>query len=611
MMTNITKYANQADSNMRKLQETTSKIQLSSNLTEQLRVAEQNVSMLNDKWRQTFSADDYNALQSATNELEMIKNELNELDIEKLSVEAEKFNQALLTSEQRLLGAETSANKIVEKFREANFEATSTTSPVNQISNRLFHSSTQADKLSKGVANTSRNLSRATKESGKLNNTFDSGIKKLGKYALALFSIRSAYTMLSRLSRNWLNSNDEGAKQVQANIKAITEALSQLLAPVITFIANTLGYIVGYANAILKAFFGIDLFAKSTAKNVDKGVGGGLKKANKELKKFTAGFDEAEVVSSNISENLGGAGGGGGLDEIVTPKIPEPDVSGFLNAIDKIKGFIESIWNSEGVQKYINDVKRIAVAGFDFIKSISANLWDNIVETWYVMLPNLQEGFNTMVTLVGQMTSDLADTAEAWLPVIANSINSFVDEVYATFRPMYKLIGEISRDVWQILLDLWNEYGADILDSIGEAIDNTIALFEKIWTHVINPILEPAIEYLSELWHDHLKDLVIELGSFLAELIRVGLEIYNKFIKPIASFLLDVLQPIFSVVFNTILGIVKGVFGGIIDFITNSIRTLRGVLDGIITFVKGVFTGNWKQAWQGVRNIFSSIMSGL
>lgn len=34
---------------------------------------------------------------------------------------------------------------------------------------------------------------------------------------------------------------------------------------------------------------------------------------------------------------------------------------------------------------------------------------------------------------------------------------------------------------------------------------------------------------------------------------------------------------------------------------------IKKVFNGIITFIKGVFTGNWKQAWEGVKQIFAGV----
>lgn len=47
------------------------------------------------------------------------------------------------------------------------------------------------------------------------------------------------------------------------------------------------------------------------------------------------------------------------------------------------------------------------------------------------------------------------------------------------------------------------------------------------------------------------------------------------------------------------------------DKIKNDINRLKTIFNGIITFVKGVFTGNWRKAWEGVKQVFSSVFSGF
>ena len=52
-------------------------------------------------------------------------------------------------------------------------------------------------------------------------------------------------------------------------------------------------------------------------------------------------------------------------------------------------------------------------------------------------------------------------------------------------------------------------------------------------------------------------------------------------------------------------------FKGIIIGFNDVFNGLKLILDGIIQFVKGVFTGNWKQAWKGVENIFVGIFQAI
>jgi hypothetical protein len=279
------------------------------------------------------------------------------------STERAKADIAELNAELDKLSQQRAKAKSVESLK---LDLEQANSVMDGQAIKMDMIASKADKLSSSIKPVPKDMQKADTETKKMSGSMSAasgaaksmgdsvsnGVNKIVKYGLALFSIRSIYGALRNLSNEWLNSDQAAAQQVQANIVAIKSALANSLAPVITWLADLVMTVVGYANALLKAFFGVDLFAKSTSKNVNKGIGGGLKNANKELKKFKANFDEAEVISSNIADNLGG--GGGGHDELPTPKIPTPDISGFVAAIEKIKQIWESIWSLPVVQAMWN-----------------------------------------------------------------------------------------------------------------------------------------------------------------------------------------------------------------------------------------------------------------
>lgn len=53
------------------------------------------------------------------------------------------------------------------------------------------------------------------------------------------------------------------------------------------------------------------------------------------------------------------------------------------------------------------------------------------------------------------------------------------------------------------------------------------------------------------------------------------------------------------------------IFEGVFNNIANILSTVADVITGILDVFIGIFTGNWSQAWNGVKEIFSSIWNGI
>ena len=75
--------------------------------------------------------------------------------------------------------------------------------------------------------------------------------------------------------------------------------------------------------------------------------------------------------------------------------------------------------------------------------------------------------------------------------------------------------------------------------------------------------------------------------------------------------LFDKLLPPLQKAFSGVAEIVGGVFKNAFDGIKKVFENVKGVFSGIIDFVKNVFTGNWRGAWDAVVKIFSNIFEGI
>lgn len=134
-------------------------------------------------------------------------------------------------------------------------------------------------------------------------------IKKVAKWGLAIFSIRSAYMMV----RQAVSSLSQYDKQIGADIQYIRFALATALKPIIETIINLVYKLLAYIGYIAKAWFGVNLFANASAKAFQK-VNSGVKDTNKsakQLQKTLAGFDEMNILQDNGNVSSGGGGGGG------------------------------------------------------------------------------------------------------------------------------------------------------------------------------------------------------------------------------------------------------------------------------------------------------------
>lgn len=75
----------------------------------------------------------------------------------------------------------------------------------------------------------------------------------------------------------------------------------------------------------------------------------------------------------------------------------------------------------------------------------------------------------------------------------------------------------------------------------------------------------------------------------------------------VISVVLNTLGSVFSAVFAVATAVVSTAFNIIADVIGAGLD----VFSGVIEFLTGVFTGNWEQAWNGIKDIFTGIIDGI
>lgn len=107
-----------------------------------------------------------------------------------------------------------------------------------------------------------------------------------------------------------------------------------------------------------------------------------------------------------------------------------------------------------------------------------------------------------------------------------------------------------------------------------------------------------AAPYISQIVSG-LGSVILQVATMIAQAIQAALPIIEAVIQGVLA--------AFQVAVPVILSVVQSLVASFQAIVTS----IQGIFDGLIAFVTGVFTGNWGQAWEGVKQIFGNAFNAL
>lgn len=171
--------------------------------------------------------------------------------------------------------------KIAEQADKAEIVWKNATNVVENLKNKIVETQLEQDKL---IFDKNQ---KSIKNASKL-------INKLKKVGLAVFGIRSVYSLVSKASNAYLSKDTELAEKLQN----VWVGLGSFLAPALEYVSNILQKALGYLNVFIKKLTGIDFIARANAKSLNKQAN-----AQKNLNKQMFSFDEANKFTDTSSLN--------------------------------------------------------------------------------------------------------------------------------------------------------------------------------------------------------------------------------------------------------------------------------------------------------------------
>ena len=361
------------------------------------------------------------------------------------------------------------------------------------------------------------NLNKIQSGLNNVGKNIQSQIGKLGKMAMAVVGIRTAWSAV----RSAMNLVSQYNPQISADFEYMKYCISNLLVPAIQGLVKLLYTVLSYINAIASAWFGINLFGNASVKNFKKiqNSASGTAKSLKEAQKSLQSFDEKNVLQDSSNTGSGSSGGG-----VATPSM---DLSG-------IQGDVPA-W-----LQWIIDNK-------DLILATLAGITMGLISMKLFGLDPI------MASGIGLLIGGLVYTIQSLIKYLKD--------------PSWENFGSIIQGVGIAIMGLAVLIGSVPL-AVAGAIVLIIGTITKYWEQ-IKAFFQSGIDWLtskSDWVHEMFGDTI---GS-----------IYDTFVENLQL---------------------------ILNWFDTLFTNIKTIFDNIISFVKNVFTGNWKGAWENIKNIFVSI----
>ena len=373
----------------------------------------------------------------------------------------------------------------------------------------------------------------------------------------------------------------------------------------------------GMANSVKTAFSG--LFEKSGFKNFLDKVQEGIDRVDWSAigKNCQSIFNDLKPIGKTALEQLKSVGTAafGALGSAVGAFVT---IGG--KSFQTLSGGIAK-WLSqdrEKIQGFITAIGGNFTRGFDHVSRFFSGLGKVAGDSLDRMRPRMEGaiakllgGLTSFAGGVGTVVSGAFEQASAsladWIENDGETIGAFFDNLQTIAADIFDTVGGIFGDIGTILSNWWNGDGAEIFRNISDALNNIGTTLMNLWNEWIMPVWNFIAGLVQDAWNNCLAPVFEKLVAFFGKVGDCIATIWNKWLSPVVNWIIEVLGPVFTNVFNgigavfsTVFSVIGSVVGGIIDFFS-----------GLIDFVTGVFAGDWEKAWNGICEAFGGIWNAI
>lgn len=240
-------------------------------------------------------------------------------------------------------------------------------------------------------------------------------------------------------------------------------------------------------------------------------------------------------------------------------------------AIYKAGGVIGLITSPAGI--VIAVLAGVAAAAFLIIKN-----WDKIKP----VVMRVKDTFSSVMPQIKGVISNALNALSPVVKTIANVIKAAIPVVGKLFAAAFKFVGSTITKIMPYI------------NRIAKVIGSVLVFAVK----AVSPVLSKMASTFSIVFTS-----VFNIVSKIVNKLKPVFNVIGVVIKAAMA----VVKTEFVAAFRIAANVVESAAGSIKQVISEITKVFSGILD----FISGVFTGNWKKAWVGVKEIFGGAFEAL
>lgn len=220
----------------------------------------------------------------------------------------------------------------------------------------------------------------------------------------------------------------------------------------------------------------------------------------------------------------------------------------------------------------------------------------------------IQDNMPMIQGLIGTLTPVVMQLFESLLPPLMELVANFLPQISAIITAVLPMLisflgalmpvfMQIIEAIMPVLIDLMNT----LLPPIMQIVQMLLPVLLQLITAIL-PFLQPIIDLLNPI-----------IEACMALIVPL-MDLINAVLPPlitIITYIVDVVLFSLQTAFQTMSTIVSNVVNVAVNYVKDQFSILKDIFTGIIDFIRNVFTGNWRGAFDVLKNILSSIFQGM